>query len=103
MAMLLSLRITSRLVRFEAPALFSPSKARPPVIEPSPITATTCRFSPRSSAALAMPNAAEIDTEACPPPKASYSLSDMRGKPLMPPSRRLVRKASRRPVMILWA
>ena len=50
-----------------------------------------------------MPNAAEIDTEACPPPKASYSLSDMRGKPLMPPSRRLVRKASRRPVMILWA
>ena len=86
-----------------APALFSPSNARPPVIEPSPITATTFRRSPRSSAALAMPNAAEIDTEACPPPKASYSLSAMRGKPLMPPRRRLVRNASQRPVMILWA
>ena len=101
--MLLSFRITSRLVRLLAPALFSPSKASPPVIEPSPMTATTRYFSPRSSAALAMPKAAEIDTEACPPPKASYSLSDMRGKPLMPPSRRLVLNASRRPVMILWA
>ena len=64
MAMLLSLRITSRFVRFDAPALLSPSKASPPVIDPSPMTATTCRFSPRSSAALAMPKAAEIDTEA---------------------------------------
>ena len=69
---------------------------------PSPMTATTLRRSPRSSAALAMPKAAEIETEAWPPPKASYSLSAMRGKPLMPPSCRLWRKASRRPVMILW-
>ena len=54
-----------------APALFIPSKARPPVMAPSPITAITCRFSPRSSAALAIPKAAEIETDEWPPPKAS--------------------------------
>ena len=50
-----------------------------------------------------MPYAAEMEVEACPVPKASYSLSLMRGKPLMPPSLRFVGKRSRRPVIILWA
>lgn len=38
------------------------------------MTATALRSSPSSAAAFAMPRAAEIDTEACPAPKASYSL-----------------------------
>ncbi len=67
------------------------------------MTATTLRFSPLRSAALAMPNAAEMLTDECPAPKASYSLSAMRGKPLMPPSLRFDRNASRRAVIILWA
>ena len=54
--------------------------AGPGVVEPfereaaghrTPMPATPWCLSPRISAALAMPNAAEIDTEACPPPKAS--------------------------------
>jgi hypothetical protein len=39
----------------------------------------------------------------CPVPKASQGLSEMRGKPEIPPKVRSVGKASRRPVRILWA
>ena len=52
MAMLLSLRMTSRLVCLLAPALFSPSNASPPVIEPSPITAITFSLSTSSGAPI---------------------------------------------------
>ena len=46
------------------PALLRASKAIPPVIEPSPITATLCRpGSPLIFAAIAMPKAAEIEVE----------------------------------------
>ena len=37
-------------------------------------------------AAIAIPKAAEIDVEECPVPKESYLLSDIFGKPLMPPN-----------------
>ena len=58
--MSLSLRTTSRLV-LRAPALSSASQAMPAVMAPSPITATTLRASPFSSAATAMPSAALIE------------------------------------------
>ena len=46
-------------------ALFKPSKANPPVIAPSPMTAITClSFSFFKLAATAIPNAAEIEVEA---------------------------------------
>ena len=51
--MLLSLRITNKLALL-IPALLSASNAIPPVIEPSPMMATTCRFSPFLCAATAM-------------------------------------------------
>ena len=82
-------------------ALFNPSNAKPPVIEPSPITATTCLFSPFNFAAIDIPNAAEIEVEECPTPNESYSLSLGFGKPHKPPNCLLVLKASRRPVNIL--
>ena len=78
--------------------LFRPSKASPPLMAPSPMTATTFLF----LSATAMPNAAEMLFEACPQTKASYSLSSGEGKGRMPPSLRLVEKRSRRPVRILW-
>ena len=85
MAMLLSFRMTSRLELY-TPALFKASKAIPPVIAPSPITAMLCRLSsPLILAAIAIPKAAEIEVDECPVPKESYSLSDIFGKPLMPP------------------
>ena len=100
-AMLLSFRIIRRLLGV-AEALFSPSKASPPLMEPSPITATTCRlFSPCFLAATAIPKAAEIEFDACPQVNVSYSLSDGEGKGRMPFSLRLVQNASRRPVKIL--
>ena len=83
------------------PALFKPSNANPPAIEPSPMTATVLYFSLLNLAAFAIPSAADTDTEECPAPKESYSLSAIRGKPLMPPSFLFVEKASRRPVIIL--
>ncbi len=102
-AILLSFRMTSRLESY-TPALFSASKAMPPVIEPSPMTAMLCRSSsPFSLAAIDMPRAAEMEVEECPVPNESYSLSCMRGKPLMPPCRRLLLNCSLRPVRILWA
>jgi len=62
-AILLSFRMTNRLESY-TPALLRASKAIPPVIEPSPITATLCRpVSPLIFAAIAMPKAAEIEVE----------------------------------------
>ena len=80
----------NRLFGFDE-ALFSPSKARPPVMAPSPITAMTWRsFSPFKAEATDIPKAAEIELEACPAIKASYSLSEGFGKPLIPPNLRSV-------------
>ena len=62
---------TTRRSESAAPALFSPSKASPPVMEPSPITATTLRLEPWMSRATAMPSAAEIDVDAWPTPNVS--------------------------------
>ena len=88
---LLSLRMISRSLGDEL-TLLSPSKARPPLMAPSPITATTCRLpfaftsplSLRSTCALcsatAIPSAAEMLFEACPQVKVSYSLSAGEGK-----------------------
>ena len=70
-AMSLSLRIINRLLLVDE-ALFNPSKASPPLMLPSPITATTWRsFSPFLAAATAIPKAAEIELEACPQAKVS--------------------------------
>ena len=102
MDMLLSLRIT-RMSALLEPALFSPSQASPPVSAPSPITATTFSPVPFILAASASPSAADTEVEEWPVPKESYSLSDIFGKPLIPPSVLMPRKASRRPVSILWA
>lgn len=100
-AMLLSFSIMRRSLGVED-ALFSPSKASPPLIEPSPITATTCRFcSPFKVAATAIPNAAEMEFDACPHVKVSYSLSSGDGKGRIPFSFRFVQKRSRLPVRIL--
>ena len=64
MAILLSLRIINKLLGV-LEALFNPSKASPPLIEPSPMTATTLReSSPFLAAATAIPKAAEIEFEA---------------------------------------
>ena len=99
---LLSFSSTSRSA-FPIPALFRPSNASPPVIAPSPISATTFSSRPMILAAHAKPRAAEIEVDECPVPKQSYSLSLRLGKPLIPPSVRSVLKASRRPVRILCA
>ena len=72
-------------------------------MEPSPMMATTWRLaSPFLAAATAIPRAAEIELEACPHVKVSYSLSSGDGKGRIPPSFLFVEKASRRPVSILW-
>ena len=90
MEMPLSLRITKTLAP-ASPAWLRASKAMPPVIEPSPITAMWLRLSlPCRCAATAIPNAAEMEVEECPVPKESYSLSDIFGKPLIPPYERIV-------------
>ncbi len=101
--MSLSFRITSRRISSITPALFSASKAMPPVIAESPITAMLCLDSPRLRAATAMPSAAEIDVDECAVPKVSYSDSLRRGKPEMPSACRSVAMAARRPVRILCA
>ncbi|MNI37098.1 hypothetical protein D3C73_911720 [compost metagenome] len=67
-----------------SPASFNASNAIPPVRAPSPITATTLFFLPKTSLALAIPNAAEIEVEECPVSKESYILSPLLGKPLSP-------------------
>lgn len=54
-------------------ALLMPSKARPPDIDASPITATMLRrgVSPCRVVATAMPRAADMELEACPAMKVS--------------------------------
>ncbi len=86
-------------------ALFSPSKARPPLIEASPTIATVLRFSCPGVllSAMAMPNAAEMEFPACPAMNVSDSLSRGVGNPLIPPSVRREEKESLRPVRILCA
>ena len=111
MDMLLSLRMMSRSFGDEH-TLLRPSYASPPLMEPSPMTATTCRcftslpcalaFTCMRWSATAMPSAAEMLFEACPQVKVSYSLSSGQGKGCSPPSLRLVQNVSRRPVSILW-
>ena len=82
--------------------LFSPSNANPPLMEPSPMTATIWRsVSPLLAEATAMPKAAEMELDACPQVKVSYSLSDGEGKGFKPCSFRFVEKRSRLPVRIL--
>jgi hypothetical protein len=73
-----------------APAWASASKAMPPVMAPSPMTATTRRGSASRAAAMAMPMAAEMLVEEWPTPKVSYSLSLRFGKPDSPPAWRIV-------------
>jgi len=73
-------------------ALFNPSKANPPAMDASPMTAMTFLSfcSCFSCVAMAMPNAADMELEACPAMKASYSLSAGFGNPLNPLSLRQV-------------
>ena len=99
--MSLSLRMMSRLLGVSL-TLLSPSKASPPLIAPSPMTATTClSVSPRCIVATLMPRAAEMELEAWPQAKVSYSLSEGEGKGRTPPQQRLVWNVSRRPAKIL--
>ena len=101
-SMLMSLSLsTIRMSLGLDDTLLSPSKARPPLIAPSPMTATTWRFCLESLAAIAMPKAAEMELEAWPQVNVSYSLSKGEGKGRMPCSLRLVQNCSRRPVSIL--
>ncbi len=58
-------------------------------------------FSSFLTAAIDIPRAAEMELEACPQAKVSYSLSSGEGNGRMPPSLRLVENCSRRPVRIL--
>ena len=61
MLMLLSLRMMSMLFGVSE-ALFKPSKASPPLIAPSPMTATTWRLSSFFlTAAIDIPRAAEME------------------------------------------
>ncbi len=98
--MSLSFSTTSRSFGSE-PAWFSASKAMPAVSAPSPITATTRRFSPSFSAATAIPSAALIEVLEWPTPKVSYSLSDRVGKGARPSLCLIVGRRSRRPVSTL--
>ena len=79
MLMLLSLRMMSMLLGVEE-TLLRPSKASPPLMLPSPMTATTWRSICCCSAATAMPSATEMLLEACPQVLVSYSLSSGEGK-----------------------
>ena len=66
----LSLSTTTRsFLRW--PAWFNPSKARPAVREPSPMTENTLKSSPCRSRAAAMPRAADMEVDEWPTPKAS--------------------------------
>lgn len=62
MDILLSLRITIKLLWSSPAQLSSASYARPPVNAPSPITAITLPFSPLICFAFARPTASEIET-----------------------------------------
>ena len=72
------------------PALLIASYASPPVRAPSPMIPTIVSVRPARSRAVAIPSAAEIDVEAWPAPKASYSDSLRIAKPLTPPPWRSV-------------
>ena len=87
----------------EFPALFIPSNASPPVIEPSPIIAATRYFSSRCLLASARPNADEIEVEAWPAPMTSYLLSALFKKPLSPLFCLMVGNSSNLPVSSLCA
>ena len=97
----LSLSIIIRL-DLSVPALLSASSAIPPVMAPSPITATTFSSLPKRSLEAAKPRAAEIEVEACPAPKASQSLSFLLGKPDSPSIFLSLLSPSFLPVRILW-
>ena len=99
-AIWLSFNITSKFL-FDLPALFKASKATPPVIEPSPITAAIFSLPPDKSLAQAIPNAMETDVELCPAVKVSYSLSLGFGKPEIPFNCLRVENSSFLPVIIL--
>jgi hypothetical protein len=99
--MLLSFRITSRSLS-ELPALLRASKARPPVMLPSPMIATTWWSWSSRSRISAKPTAAEIEVLACPAPKWSCGLSSRLRKGLRPWYWRMVGRRSRRPVITLW-
>ena len=81
--MRLSLSTTNKFA-FDAPALFNPSKARPPVSAPSPITAATLPRRPCNLIAEAIPNAADIEVLLCPEMNASAVDSFRRVKPDIP-------------------
>ena len=66
----LSFRIT-RSCRPKWPALLIPSKASPPVMDPSPIIAATRKSSLFWWRPSAIPRAEEMDVEACPAPITS--------------------------------
>ena len=83
------------------PQWFNPSKAKPAVMAPSPITAMCWRLSPLSLLATDMPRAALMLVELWPTPNVSYALSVRFGNPLRPLWTRLVWNWSRRPVRIL--
>ena len=96
----LSLSIIIKL-ELRVPALLSASSAIPPVMAPSPITATTFSFVPFRSLAATIPRAAEIEVEACPVPNASQLLSLLLGKPDKPSSFLKLSNLSLLPVSIL--
>ena len=101
MAILLSFSIMSRLLGV-AEALLRPSNAKPPLIEPSPITATMCLFVSFFRLALtAIPSAAEMEFDACPHVNVSYWLSDGVGNGASPFNFLFVQNLSRLPVKIL--
>src|SRR5690625_1593812 len=84
------------------PALFNARSARPAVMAPSPVTAMGWRLIPALRDATAIPSVAEIEVEECAVPKASYSDSQRRGNPEIPPYWRKPAICERRPVNILW-
>ena len=63
------------MLPFNSEAKSRPSKASPPLKEPSPITAITLPSSPFKSLALARPQARLIEVEVWPTVKKSCSLS----------------------------
>ena len=65
------------------PVWFSPSKAMPAVMEPSPITAMTLVL-PARNLAHAIPKPAEMEVPLCPALNASNGLSLRRVNPEMP-------------------
>src|SRR5512136_2629580 len=96
---------TTRISFFWCPALFRPSKQRPPLKEPSPITAIVLKYSSggRRSRAHARPHASETALELWPVVNTSNSDSSLHGKPVIPRYCRREEKASFLPVSILWA